>query len=81
VPTTRPRAIRKTLSLRIERREKDREGAEENLFVGALTTLRCDGSPHSTVVWVEDEYSWANPDKRRLKVVQPAHFDSSGFDE
>lgn len=120
----------------------------ENPFVGVLTTLRRDGSPHSTVVWVdvedgvvsfnteegrakvrhldedarvalivvdpsdpyrwvsisgatdvttegareqidelakkylgEDEYPWANPDKRRLKVViQPAHVDSSGFE-
>ena len=120
----------------------------ENPFVGVLTTLRPDGSPHSTVVWVdveagavsfnteegrakvrhldedprvalivvdpsdpykwvsisgttdittegareqidrlakkylgEDEYPWANPDKRRLKVlIQPAHVDSSGFD-
>jgi PPOX class probable F420-dependent enzyme len=120
----------------------------ENPFVGVLTTLRRDGSPHSTVVWVDvedgrvsfnteegrakvrhldddarvalivvdpsdpykwvsisgatdvttegareqidklakkyigqDEYPWANPDKRRLKVViQPAQVDSSGFD-
>jgi PPOX class probable F420-dependent enzyme len=121
---------------------------DENPFVGVVTTLRRDGSPHSTVVWVdvldglpsfntargrakernmgrdprvsllvvdpqnvyrwlavdgrvelteegadaqidklakkylgEDEYPWANPDKRRLKVViEPAHVDSSGFD-
>ena len=121
----------------------------DNPFVGVLTTLRRDGSPHSTVVWVdvedgvvsfnteecrakvrhvdddprvslivvdpsdpykwvsisgatdvttegareqidtlakkylgEDEYPWANPDKRRLKVViEPAHVDSSGFDD
>jgi PPOX class probable F420-dependent enzyme len=120
----------------------------DNPFVGVLTTLRRDGSPHSTVVWVdvedgrvsfnteegrakvrhldddarvalivvdpsdpykwvsisgttdvttegardqidklakkylgEDEYPWANPDKRRLKVViEPAHVDSSGFE-
>jgi PPOX class probable F420-dependent enzyme len=120
----------------------------ENPFVGVLTTLRADGSPHSTVVWVDvedavvsfnteegrakvrhvddeprvsllvldpsdpykwvsitgttdvttegareqidtlakkylgqDEYPWANPDKRRLKVViEPTHVDSSGFD-
>jgi len=120
----------------------------ESPYVGVLTTLRRDGSPHSTPVWVdvedgvvsfnteegrakvrhlgdeprvalivvdpsdpykwvsisgaadittegareqidqlakkylgEDTYPWANPDKRRLKVViQPAHVDSSGFD-
>jgi PPOX class probable F420-dependent enzyme len=120
----------------------------ENPFVGVLTTLRRDGSPHSTVVWVdvqdgvvsfnteegrakvrhvdddprvallvldpsdpykwvsitgttdvttegareqidklakeylgEDEYPWANPDKRRLKVlIEPMHVDSCGFD-
>ena len=29
----------------------------------------------------EDEYPWANPDKKRLKVrIEPAHVDSSGFD-
>ena len=29
----------------------------------------------------EDEYPWANPDKRRLEVrIEPAHVDSSGFD-
>jgi PPOX class probable F420-dependent enzyme len=29
----------------------------------------------------EDEYPWANPNKRRLKVlIQPAHVDSSGFE-
>ena len=29
----------------------------------------------------QDEYPWANPDKRRLKVViEPTHVDSSGFD-
>ena len=28
-----------------------------------------------------DEYPWANPEKRRLKVlIRPAHVDSSGFD-
>ena len=122
---------------------------DENPFVGVLTTIRPDGSPHSTVVWVDvedgvvsfnteegrakvrhidddsrvsllvldpsdpyrwvavsgaaemttegareqidrlakkylgkDEYPWANPDKRRLKVlIRPAYVDSSGFDE
>jgi PPOX class probable F420-dependent enzyme len=121
----------------------------DNPFVGVLTTLRRDGSPHSTPVWMdvedgvvsfnteegrakvrhvdddprvallvldpsdpykwvsitgttdittegareqidrlakkylgEEKHPWASPDKRRLKVlVQPAHVDSSGFDE
>jgi PPOX class probable F420-dependent enzyme len=129
-------------------REAQLRFLDENPFVGVLTTLRRDGSPHSTVVWVDvedgrvsfnteegrakvrhldddprvslivvdpsdpykwvsisgatdvttegareqidelakkylgqDEYPWANPDKRRLKVmIQPAHVDSSGFD-
>jgi PPOX class probable F420-dependent enzyme len=26
-----------------------------NPFVGTVTTLRADGSPHSTIVWVDDE--------------------------
>jgi hypothetical protein len=30
----------------------------------------------------KDEYPWANPDKRRLKVlIRPAYVDSSGFDD
>jgi PPOX class probable F420-dependent enzyme len=27
----------------------------DNPYVGVVTTLRADGSPHSTVVWVENE--------------------------
>ena len=122
---------------------------DENPFVGVATTLRPDGSPHSTVVWVDvddgvvsfnteegrakvrhidddsrvsllvldpsDPYRWvavsgaaeittedareqidrlakkylgkakdpwANPDKRRLKVlIRPARVDSYGFDD
>ena len=32
---------------------KQRKFLEENPFVGTATTLREDGSPHSTVVWVD----------------------------
>ena len=33
--------------------EKQRRFLEENPFVGVVTTLREDGSPHPTVVWVD----------------------------
>lgn len=32
---------------------KKRKFLEENPFVGTVTTLRDDGSPHSTIVWVD----------------------------
>jgi PPOX class probable F420-dependent enzyme len=34
-------------------KEKQRQFLAENPFVGTVTTLRPDGSPHSTVVWVD----------------------------
>ena len=33
--------------------ERERAFLEENPYVGIATTLRDDGSPHSTVVWVD----------------------------
>ena len=33
--------------------DKERQFLDENPFVGVVTTLRDDGSPHSTVVWVD----------------------------
>ena len=33
--------------------EAQRKFIAENPFVGTATTLRSDGSPHSTIVWVE----------------------------
>jgi PPOX class probable F420-dependent enzyme len=36
-------------------KEKERQFLDENPFVGIVTTLRDDGSPHSTVVWVDVE--------------------------
>ena len=36
-------------------KEKERRFLDENPFVGVVTTLRADGSPHSTVVWVDVE--------------------------
>ena len=35
--------------------EKQRKFVDENPYVGIATTLRADGSPHSTVVWVDVE--------------------------
>jgi PPOX class probable F420-dependent enzyme len=34
-------------------KDKQREFLEENPYIGVVTTLRDDGSPHSTVVWVD----------------------------
>jgi len=36
-------------------KEAQRRFLDENPFVGTLTTLRPDGSPHSTIVWVDVE--------------------------
>ena len=35
--------------------EEQRKFLDENPFVGVVTTIRPDGSPHSTVVWVDTE--------------------------
>jgi PPOX class probable F420-dependent enzyme len=35
--------------------EKPRRFLEESPYVGVVTTLREDGSPHSTIVWVDVE--------------------------
>ena len=34
-------------------KEQQKEFLDENPFVGIVTTLRDDGSPHTTVVWVD----------------------------
>ena len=36
-------------------KDKERQFLAENPFVGVVTDLRQDGSPHSTVVWVDVE--------------------------
>ena len=36
-----------------ELKDEQRQFLDENPFVGVVTTLRDDGSPHSTVVWVD----------------------------
>ena len=36
-------------------KERERQFLAENPFVGTVTTLRPDGSPHSTIVWVDVE--------------------------
>ena len=35
--------------------EAQRAFIQDNPFVGTVTTLRADGSPHSTVVWVDTD--------------------------
>jgi PPOX class probable F420-dependent enzyme len=35
--------------------DKQREFIAENPFVATVTTLRPDGSPHSTIVWIDAE--------------------------
>jgi len=35
--------------------EKPRKFLDESPYVGVVTTLRADGSPHSTIVWVDVE--------------------------
>jgi len=36
-------------------KDKQKQFLAENPFVGTVTTLRDDGSPHSTIVWVDVE--------------------------
>jgi PPOX class probable F420-dependent enzyme len=36
-------------------KDKQKQFLAENPFVGTVTTLREDGSPHSTIVWVDVE--------------------------
>jgi len=36
-------------------KDEEREFLDQNPFVGTVTTLRADGSPHSTIVWVDVE--------------------------
>ena len=38
---------------------------QDNPFVGTVTTLRSDGSPHSTVVWVDTEATRSCASTRR----------------
>src|SRR6185437_16208960 len=58
--------------------EKQRSFLDENPFVGTVTTLRADGSPHSTIVWVDvddpnNTYKW-------VAVSGPAEVTESGAD-
>ena len=56
-------------------KEKERTFLAENPFVGVVTDLRQDGSPHSTVVWVdvEDGKVSFNTARGRVKTVDIAH--------
>ena len=38
-----------------ELKQQQKQFLDENPFVGVVTTLREDGSPHSTIVWVDVE--------------------------
>jgi PPOX class probable F420-dependent enzyme len=49
--------------------DAQRAFVQDNPFVGTVTTLRADGSPHSTVVWVDvnDEVVLLNTARGRAK--------------
>ena len=51
-------------------KDQEREFLDRNPFVGTVTTLRPDGSPHSTIVWVdvEDGVVSFNTEEGRAKV-------------
>jgi len=52
--------------------DAQRAFVQDNPFVGTVTTLRADGSPHSTVVWVDtdgDEVVRFNTARGRAKEV------------
>lgn len=55
--------------------EKERQFLDENPFVGIVTDLREDGSPHSTVVWVDVENRSVsfNTARGRLKERNVSH--------
>jgi PPOX class probable F420-dependent enzyme len=36
-------------------KERQKQFLDDNPYVGVVTTLRADGSPHSTIVWVDVE--------------------------
>jgi len=42
--------------------DKQREFIAENPYVGTATTLRQDGSPHNTIVWVDAEVTVGHPE-------------------
>jgi PPOX class probable F420-dependent enzyme len=54
---------------------KLREFLDDNPYVGTVTTLREDGSPHSTIVWVdvEDDKVSFNTARGRAKVDHLEH--------
>jgi PPOX class probable F420-dependent enzyme len=54
---------------------KSREFLDENAYVGVATTLRADGSPHSTIVWVdvEDGKASFNTARGRAKTKHLEH--------
>jgi PPOX class probable F420-dependent enzyme len=56
-------------------REKQKEFLAENPYVGVVTTLREDGSPHSTIVWVDVEDGKVSFNTARGR-AKPKHLDN-----
>jgi PPOX class probable F420-dependent enzyme len=55
-------------------KDKERQFLDETPFVGIVTTLRDDGSPHSTVVWVDVEDGKVSFNTARGR-AKPAHLE------
>src|SRR2546422_11634730 len=55
-------------------KEKQKQFLADNPFVGTVTTLRDDGSPHSTIVWVDLEDGKASFNTARGR-AKPRHLE------
>jgi PPOX class probable F420-dependent enzyme len=55
-------------------KDKQRQFLAEEPFVGVVTDLRPDGSPHTTVVWVHDEYGKVSFNTARGR-AKPRHLE------
>ena len=55
-------------------KEEQKRFLAENPFVGTVTTLRPDGSPHSTIVWVDVEDGRVSFDTASGR-AKPAHLE------
>lgn len=54
---------------------KERQFLDESPYVGVVTTLREDGSPHSTIVWVDVENGKVSFNTARGR-AKPRHLES-----